>query len=453
MSNIPPGPPPGDPNLAAPAASVPSRASSVLSSPPPSLPPPEAPANTPVPYEGGTPAAVPAASRAAIRINTTVTPATGPATDTTLFGFRFNPRFVPASAMAEAQNFGFYNPPASTVNDELLVEAKAASQASAQVANAAGPVSAPAAAVPTAPPPHPGLTNPFGPVYLIPSPLRGNMEFTHYCAENPYVPTPSPAPSIPPDQLTQDSAHAPSVVTSQGMPLPAAALHTFDFDQDAPGDPASIPLPTSHHDTPAPATPLSYTSAEAFPFPLTQAPVRTPSQETVVLDAVPNDTILDGVIRAADVTYELGNLTHSAHLLRERPVVEEAVVLWTNIEQVRRDAVEFIADRDAYERLVGEAATSISTTLPTSSESKSPQSAVYSMKWFMATRSARTRSPLGLVLSTPFFTRASSNSPRLRKRPCAPPPATTDSPSLNVSRRLGRSVSVPPPLILVRSGW
>ena len=73
------------------------------------------------------------------------------------------------------------------------------------------------------------------------------------------------------------------------------------------------------------------------------------------MDAVPNDTILDGVIRAADVTYELGNLTHSAHLLRERPVVEEAAVLRTNIEQVRRDAVEFIADRDAYERLVGEA--------------------------------------------------------------------------------------------------
>ena len=128
----------------------------------------------------------------------------------------------------------------------------------------------------------------------------------------------TPRLCLPPLIVTPSQVSPNTFISS---PAPSAMLAHFDLA--TPGDPVAVPLPPSRLVTPAPSTPL-YTSAAAvplsqppFPFPLTQAgPVSTP--ELTPPPAGPNDAVLDGIIRAADVTRPLGELTNAVHLLRMR---------------------------------------------------------------------------------------------------------------------------------------
>ena len=117
----------------------------------------------------------------------------GPPSDTTLFNFCSDPRFVPSSALAETKALGFYTGPAVTVNDNLLVTAKATSQ----VASAAHPSAPFPSQVPPPTTPVPTLSslhNHFGTVILVLSPLWGDLVFVYACSASPYKPTLSPFP-------------------------------------------------------------------------------------------------------------------------------------------------------------------------------------------------------------------------------------------------------------------
>ena len=200
MSDNPLGLPPGSPSPASMAASstiVGSQASSLpLSVGAPSGPLPLVPA----PLEEGTPVAQPtavpllplfpppppsAASTASLPV--------GPPSDTTLFNFCSDPRFVPSSALAETKALGFYTGPAVTVNDNLLVTAKATSQvASAAHPSAPFPLQVPPPTTPV--PTLSSLHNHFGTVILVLSPLWGDLVFVYACSASPYKPTLSPFP-------------------------------------------------------------------------------------------------------------------------------------------------------------------------------------------------------------------------------------------------------------------
>ena len=151
------------------------------------------------------------------------------------FNFTNQLHLVTATTMAQAQSFGFYPPPLPTVHDDDLVAVKAASQATSS-AGVAGPT--PQAPQPQDTTPNARLTDPFGPVYVVGSPLHGNLAFVEACAASPYEITPSPFP-VPPNSL--ESITPSQSISQHGNPEDMEG--NFPLSHKIP---PCIPLPLQH---------------------------------------------------------------------------------------------------------------------------------------------------------------------------------------------------------------